>query len=300
MFPLFDEPSLGLDLLKFKGLLVIKDVGMPSEIKLKIRDLLLNDNLTRSEYLIQYHNLTQAYYYRNWKLRLFLKKFKYVFFEVVVAFPWVKISMGVASFFLIVFVLNKINFKKLFKRKLNKRVKKVFAIIFNIIERFCALWAYFVPLLNIYTAYVPGLLATFPYLHFLLPDAMQDAMDFYVRRPWVINYIYFFTTMYGVTLFKLPKPRFIRFHLLRGLMLLALQGIPDAVFKTFQSAETLTQSQVVTTTLSLFAINLSWLLPCIYQAITYTYPRSSFIRDAVEINLGRDKDEGFKWWDRRK
>jgi hypothetical protein len=162
-----------------------------------------------------------------------------------------------------------------------------------------ALAAYVVPLISIYTAYLPGLLSTFPYLHIILPDSMQDAMDFYIKHPRLFNYGYFFSTLYAVTVFRIPKPRFIRFHLLRGLMLLAFQGIPDSCFRAFQSADTLTQAQVVNTTLSLFAINLSWLLPCIYQSITYTYPRSSFIREAVEINIGRDKDEGFKWWDRK-
>jgi hypothetical protein len=86
--------------------------------------------------------------------------------------------------------------------------------------------------------------------------------------------------------------------MIRGIMLLAFQGVPDLVFQLLKSSDSITQNQAITTVLCLFVINLFWILPCIYQAITHTYPRSSFIRDAIEIHLGRDNDEDFKWWDR--
>jgi hypothetical protein len=285
-----NELNVDLDTLKLKALLITRNIELSHETIQKLNELILNDQLSKADFIAEFNNLIQASQPKNWKIILLLNNLKSLLFSKIILISWLKVSFVLVLIALTFFIIKKF--------KLKKRIKKLYALLFNLFERFGALCAYFVPLVSVYTAYVPGLLSSYPYLHFIVPDSMQDAMDFYIKHPWVFNYGYFFTAMYLVTLFKLPKPRFIRFHLLRGLMLLAFQGIPDALFRTFQSADSLTQDQVVNTTLCLFAINLSWILPCLYQAITYTYPRSSFIRDAIEINLGRDKDEGFKWWDR--
>ncbi len=299
MNPLLDDPKVDFEVLKYKALVISGNLKVSTETARKIRDLILNEEISRKEFLIEFNNAMRDYQPKHWKTLLILKNARSAVSEINMIIPWKKVGIIVVSISLTTFLIRKVKLKKQTKKRIKKIFRKIYTILFNIIERLGALVAYSVPLISIYAAYMPGLISTFPYLHFILPDSMQDAMDFYIKHPRLFNYGYFFITLYAVTVFKIPKPRFIRFHLLRGLMLLAFQGIPDSVFRAFQSADSLTQAQVVNTTLSLFAINLSWLLPCIYQAITYTYPRSSFIRDAVEINIGRDKDEGFKWWDRK-
>lgn len=296
---LLDDPKVDFEVLKYKALVISGNSKVSMETSRKVRDLILNDEISRKEFILEFNNAMRDYQTKHWKTLLILKSVKNAVYEINTLIPWKKVSVIVVSVGLTIFIIKKVKLKKQTKKRIKKILKKVYSILFNIIERLGALAAYSVPLISIYAAYMPGLVSTFPYLHFILPDSMQDAMDFYIKHPRLFNYGYFFITLYAVTLFKIPKPRFIRFHLLRGLMLLAFQGIPDSLFKAFQSADTLTQAQIVNTTLSLFAINLSWILPCLYQAVTHTYPRSSFIRDAVEINLGRDKDEGFKWWDRK-
>lgn len=290
MILLNNDLNTNIDDLKLKAILMTRNLQFSHENARKLKEIILNDQLSPAQFIKEFNDLLELSQPKGWKLMLLLNNFKVKFLEKISLISWTKIGFVIIFIVLIFYIIRKF--------KLENQAKKIYALFLNLLERFGALCAYFVPLVSIYTAYIPGLLSSYPYLHFIVPNFMQDAMDFYIKHPWVLNYGYFFTTMYVVTLFKLPKPRFIRFHLVRGLMLLAFQGIPDAIFKTFQSADSLTQEQVVTTTLCLFAINLSWILPCIYQAITYTYPRSSFIREAIEINVGRDKDEGFKWWDR--
>jgi hypothetical protein len=262
MILLNNDLNTDIDVLKLKATLMSRNMQFSHENAEKLKEILLNDQLSTLDFINKFNTLIESSQPKGWKMTLI-----FIFFIIK-------------------------------KFKLEKQAKKFYAIVCNLLERFGALSAYFVPLVSIYTSYIPGLLSSYPYLQFIIPKFMQTAMDFYMKYPWTINYGYFFITMYAVTLFKIPKPRFIRFHIVRGLMLLAFQGIPDSFFKVFQSADSLTQDQIVSTTLCLFAINLSWILPCLYQAITYTYPRSSFIRDAIEINVGRDKDEGFKWWNR--
>lgn len=290
MILLNNDLNTDIDILKLKATLMTRNMQFSHEKAEKLKEILLNDQLSTSDFINEFNVLIQSSQPKGWKMILLLNHLKDRLTEKIAIVSWTKIGFILLLIIFIFFIIKKF--------KLEKRVKKLYALGFNLLERFGALSAYFVPLVSIYTAYVPGLLSSYPYLQFLIPKFMQTAMDFYMKYPWTLNYGYFFITMYAVTLFKIPKPRFIRFHLVRGLMLLAFQGIPDSFFKVFQSADSLTQDQIVSTTLCLFAINLSWILPCIYQAITYTYPRSSFIRDAIEINVGRDKDEGFKWWNR--
>jgi uncharacterized membrane protein len=291
MFIPKNDLSLGIDLLKLKAMILSQNMQLPDEVKQKIMQLISSSDLSTTEFINQFNSLVVDYQPKGWRIIALWNQFKDEVLDRISFVTWIKIGLAGVLVLFILFIIK--------KYKLQKLVKKLYAIILNILERLAALCGYMVPLITVYTAYTPLLLSRYPYIHFIMPIFIHDGMDFYIKHPWVINYGYFFTTLYGVTLFRLPKPRFVRFHLIRSLMLLAFQGIPDSVFKTFQPPHTATPDQAVTTALCLFSINLSWILPCIYQAITYTYPRSSFIREAIEVNVGRDKDEGFKWWDRR-
>lgn len=291
MIVLNNDLNTDIDLLKIKATIITRNMQFSHEKAEKLKEILLNDQLSPADFITEFNSLIQTSPIQSWKIVILLSSLKDKLTDKIILIPWTKIGFITIIIIFIFFIIKKF--------KLEKRARKFYGLIVNIFERFGALIAYFVPLVSIYTAYIPSLLSSYPYLQFIIPPFMQAAMDFYMKHPWTLNYGYFFVTMYAVTLFKIPKPRFIRFHLVRGLMLLAFQGIPDSFFKIFQSADSLTQNQIVSTSLCLFAINLSWILPCLYQAITHTYPRSSFIRDAIEINVGRDKDEGFKWWDRQ-
>lgn len=294
MIPLDTNVNNDLESLQLKASLLIRDMQFSHEKAEKLKELIFSDTISPSDFVKEFNAIIETSRPQHWKIILFLNNLKERYNYQLELISWKPVILFSLAGILLLFLVKKYKLTKVIK----KLIRKFYNFSFNLIERICALCAYFVPLVSIYAAYVPRLLGSYPYLNFVFPEFLRDSVDFYIRYPWVFNYIYFFGMMYGVMLFKKPKPRFIRFHLVRGLMLFAFQGIPDACVKAFQSSESLTQDQIVSTNLCLFAINLSWILPCIYQAITYTYPRSSFIRDAVEINVGRDKDDGFKWWNR--
>ena len=294
MVPLDINEINDLESLQLKGSLLIRDMQFSHEKAEKLKELIFSYNISPDDFVKEFNAIIETSRPQHWKIIVLLKNLRERYNYELELISWTPIILGSLGGILLLFLIRKFKLIKVIK-KLFKRFLK---ISLNLIERIGALCGYFVPLVSIYAAYVPRLLGSYPYLNFVFPDFLRDSVDFYIRYPWVFNYIYFFGMMYGVMLFKKPKPRFIRFHLVRGLMLFAFQGIPDACVKAFQSSEYLTQDQIVSTNLCLFAINMSWILPCLYQAITHTYPRSSFIRDAVEINVGRDKDDGFKWWNR--
>ena len=206
-----------------------------------------------------------------------------------------KISWGqiIPLVFLFLFV---VFLNERFKSKRPVKIGKAF--IGNILERFFALLGYFLPLVVVYSSYVVVLLPSYPFLNLIVPEFMRVAIKIYSKYPLYLNFGYFFGVIFLCLKFRLPKPRFIRFHMVRGIMLLAFQSIPELIFQFFLSSNTINPDQRTNIAMFILVINLFWFLPCLYQAVTYTYPRSSFMRDAIEINVGRDNEEGFKWWNK--
>jgi hypothetical protein len=255
----------------------------------------LDDQIKPDDFIDQFNNILTNTENLSWKNFIFLTEIKEKFFDQITRISWLQIII-VLIFFSVFFFLNK-------KFKLQRPSKKFSAIIKNILERFFALLGYFVPIVNIYHLFILPLLPKYPYLNFILPNFMRTVLGIYGQHYRIFFYSYFFCLMFLCLQFKLPKPRFVRFHMVRGLMLIAFQNIPAQILEfvqLFQMSDSLSVYQQMNAVLCFLAINLFWLLPCLYQAVSYTYPKSDFIRDAVEINLGRDNDEGFTWWDRDK
>lgn len=284
------DPDQDLNFLKWEAALQTRDQKFPHASAQKLKEILLDDKIEPEEFISQFNKIIASTESLSWKTFLSLSDMKDKFLDQISSVSWTQILVTV-SFFSLLFFLNK-------RFNLEKPTKRISAVTSNILERVLALVAYFVPLVIIYSNYLITLLPSYPYLNLIVPNFMRTAIKIYMQYPMYINFGYFFGIVFLCLQFKIPRPRFIRFHMVRGIMLLAFQGVPDLIFQLLQSSNSITPNQRITTALCLFVINLFWILPCIYQAITHTYPRSSFIRDAIEIHVGRDDDEDFKWWDR--
>lgn len=284
------DPDQDINFLKWEAALQTRDQKFPHGSAQKLKEILLDDQIKTEEFITQFNKILASTESLSWKSFVYLNNLKNRFIDQLGSISWVQI-LSILFIFTFFYIINK-------KFRLNTPTKKIATIISNILERITALFGYFVPLVVIYSSYVLTLLPTYPYLNLIVPNFMRTAISLYMRYPIYINFGYFFGIVFLCLQFKLPRPRFVRFHMVRGIMLLAFQGVPDLIFQLLQSSQAITPNQRVTTALCLFVINLFWILPCLYQAITHTYPRSSFIRDAIEIHVGRDNDENFKWWDR--
>lgn len=284
------EPDQDINFLKWEAALQTRDQKFPHAAAQKLKEILLDDKIQPEEFTAQFNKILASTESFSWKTFVSLSDIKDRFFDEIPKVSWFQILIILIVFSLF-FFLNK-------KFKLKTPTKKLFDIIGNIGERFFALCGYFVPLVVIYSNYVITLLPSYPYLNLIVPNFMRTAVNIYLQYPMYLNFGYFFGIVFLCLQFKLPRPRFIRFHMVRGIMLLAFQGVPDLIFQLLQSSDSINPNQRITTALCLFVINLFWILPCLYQAISHTYPRSSFIRDAIEIHVGRDNNEDFKWWDR--
>lgn len=284
------DPDQDINFLKWEAALQTRDQKFPHAAAQKLKEILLDDQIQPEEFIRQFNKILASTESLSWKTFVSINNLKDRFVDQITAISWPQIFIFLSIFAIFFF----------FNRKLNLKTptKRLSSIFGNIIERIVALFGYFVPLVVIYSSYVITLLPSYPYLNLIVPNFMQAAINIYMQYPMYINFGYFFGIVFLCLQFKLPRPRFIRFHMVRGIMLLAFQGVPDLIFQLLQSSDSITPNQRITTALCLFVINLFWILPCLFQALTHTYPRSSFIRDAIEIHVGRDNDEDFKWWDR--
>jgi hypothetical protein len=158
----------------------------------------------------------------GWKTFIFLSNTRERFLDEITKISWLQILI-ILGIFSVFFFLTK-------KSKIKTPSRKISVITGNILERCFALFAYFMPLVVIYSSYVVTLLPSYPYLNVIVPNFMLTAINIYIQYPMYINFGYFFGIVFICLQFKLPKPRFIRFHMVRGIMILAFQGVPDLIF----------------------------------------------------------------------
>jgi hypothetical protein len=284
------ETGQDIDRLKWEATVLTKDQKFPHAAAQKLKEILLDDQIQAEEFSSEFTKILTSTENLSWKTLVYLGDIKAKFIDQLAKISWLQIGF-VVLLFIIFYFLNK-------KFKFKKPLNFISNFSANLLERLFALLGYFVPLVIVYSNYVTQLLPHYKYLNLIVPNFMRVAMSIYMQYPMYINFGYFFGVIFLCLRLKLPKPRFVRFHIVRGIMLLAFQGIPDIIFGSLKSAESLSNAQQTNTALLIFVINLFWILPCLFQAVTYTYPKSSFIRDAIEIHVGRDNDENFKWWDR--
>jgi hypothetical protein len=127
---------------------------------------------------------------------------------------------------------------------------------------------------------------------------MKAAVETYSSNTILFSYIYIFGTIYAS---KWIPYRFIAFNLLLGLMIFIMQGIPDSLVQLIFRGVELSSEKQASIYLVLSCIYLSWILPGMYRALSGTYPKNDFLRDTIEIHIGRPPegyDEGFKWWNK--
>lgn len=284
------EPNQDIKFLKWEAALQTRDQKFPHAAAQKLKEILMDDQIKPEEFITKFNKILATTESLSWKMYLSINDIKDTFFDQILRVSWFQI-------FLILFIFSFLLFiKKRFKLKTPR--KKIIFITSNILERCGALLAYFMPILILYASYLPTLLPSYHFFSLIIPNFFRTPMSFYMQHPNVVSFGYFFLIITIAIQLKLPRNRFVRFHLIRGLMLMSCQSIPGILYSITEDYAGLTPHQNLKMALGVFSINLFWILPCLYQAITHTYPKSSFMREAVEVQLGRDDDEDFKWWDR--
>lgn len=210
---------------------------------------------------------------------------------IIVSLYWLEITI-LALFIVIAFVLEqKFNFKK----------PREWFIAFNtlIFTRGFSVLAYFIPYLDMINTHIPLLASNHPLvLRVFMPYFIADSIDIVQKIPY-LAFIYLSVGYAFFIRYKIPKDRFVRYNIMYSIMLMSLQGLICDIFFSFIDlfiVDDFTKSQII---LMAFFCWVSLYIPCFFRAFLGKYGDNKFIREAVEVHLGRDGPD-FIWWDRLK
>jgi len=133
-------------------------------------------------------------------------------------------------------------------------------------------------------------------LRLFMPNFVTELIDIMQQIPF-LSFIYL-SLGYGFFIrYKVPGDRLVRYNIMYSIMLVSLQGIINEMFISFTEAFIISDYLRSQVTLMAFFCWLSLYIPCFIRALLGKYDENKFIREAVEVHLGRDGPD-FIWWDR--
>jgi hypothetical protein len=272
-----------------------KSLNLPPKAMERIQELLSDEKITSEKLLTELKTVLESTNNFSWKIQLYLTHLANNLFDQLNLFSFRQLSLYIFFGFVILFLYKK--FKKTPKIKILE--KKANTFFTSILIRFWAMTGYLVPYLSICLSYTPNLLLPYPSLRIFVPPFIQDAMYIFENIKYSGS-LYFFGAILFVTRLQVPANRFVRFHLLKGVMFFAIQSIPQAIYSILTRLDYRDIGEVEALQLSLFmfGLNLYWLLPGFWEGLTLSYPKNPVLREAIEVNLG--PDEFGKWWDKDK
>lgn len=211
--------------------------------------------------------------------------------KILFGLYWLEISV-LALFLVIAFVLEqKFNFKK----------PRQWFFAFNslLFRRSFSVLAYVVPYLDMINIHIPLLQHDHPLvLRLFMPNFVTELIGITQQIPF-LSFIYL-SFGYGFFIrYKVPGDRLVRYNIMYSIMLVSLQGIINEMFLSFTEAFIVSDYLRSQVTLMAFFCWLSLYIPCFIRALLGKYDENKFIREAVEVHLGRDGPD-FIWWDRTK
>ena len=283
-----------IEYMKWLAQFKTQNLRLPGYAVRQLKEILEDPTITPYEFEQQLRGILNSQNALSWKVQLFVYDLPHKIMNNLHRLAWLEISIFL-GLILCLYILDR-------RFQIKKPLKFVKDFNLAIIKRTCGVFGYYVPLLELYKTYMPFLITESPHYRVFLPDFIKVSIDYYEKISYG-QIIYFFLVVYFCTEFRIPKPRSIRFHFMRGLMLATFQNITSQIFfnvyASYLKSNLVNFHQLATLALMFFILHMSWLVPSMYQALTATYPRSEFIREAVEVLLGRDNDPDFKWWDEK-
>jgi hypothetical protein len=287
------ETDLSLDYLKLTAEQKLKHLFLPSSAAKRLKEIIEDDQINIDDFVKELQAIEASVDNLSWKVQTYLHKLSNHLADQIQTISFVYLIVAIFLIFGLLFFYKKV--------KSEKKLAPLRKAMASIIIRFSAMLAYLPPIICLYSHYMPSVVKLFPEFFFLMPGFIELLVQVYDNIKHV-EYIYFFSVVWIVIGRRWPRNRFIRFHIVKGLLLFTMQHIPFIIYQiSFGNLEG-GFDQIPLTRISLFCLllNLFWILPGLWEGLTLTYPKYYPLRESIELNLGRDDTDNFKWWDRKK
>nr|YP_011006636.1 hypothetical protein V2488_pgp040 [Halosiphon tomentosus]WAM63781.1 hypothetical protein [Halosiphon tomentosus] len=184
-------------------------------------------------------------------------------------------------------------------QKFNVKKPRKWFLEFNglICQRVFSVLAYYVPYLDVVNTYIPLIAQTHPFLvRLFLPNFVADSVDLVQKVPF-LSFLYLMAGYGLLVRYKIPEDRLVRFNIMFGVIIISFQGILHEVFLSLTKIFVLSPDDISEAALFAFIFWILIFIPCFVRALSGQYDSNSFMREAIEVHLGRDGPD-FIWWDR--
>lgn len=272
---------------------MVNNRWIPNGAAKKLRELLADETLDPKQFTQELQKIVKTAEGFNWD-RLSSKIQPQV--EHFFGIPF----FGVLLVFFLIFVFR--------KRLFSKKTRTKFAPLFqNLGNRVIAVLAYSLFIFSLWAHFGELVGKNFQILDGLCPEFIKVGANLYRDNGFFIQITYILLLVQFCIKRNVPKPRILRFHFLQGFLFLMFQNYPSLLLDIvtqplYQSTASLSSLRNGLYNLE-FLLNLYFVLTALYQAVTLSYPKNKFLREAIEISLGPDEEgpDGtpFKWWDRQ-
>lgn len=279
-----------VNILKDATLELVKNKFIPNTAANRLKNIIYDDNINAEKFITELRKIVKDSENIAWgqiSSRIQDQATQFSAFQMII-------------FFFILFILFFYR-KKIF----TKKTKKILSPIVHAIGiRFITVSMYLFSFTSLTATYLRPFTNAYPTIGAMFPFFMIKITYIYNLAPNLISIIYILTLVRCLRL-HYPRRRIIRFHMVQGYFYYLFQNLPQQLVELVVKSTLHTQLSDITLynlNILCLVINLYWLIPGVYQALTLSYPKSSFIREAIEIQVGRDdfNDEDgniFKWWD---
>lgn len=270
-----------------------KSLQLPPKAMERIQELLSDEKITAEKLTTELKPILASTNNFSWKIQLYLTNLANNLLDQLPIFSFRQLSLYIFFGFFLLFLYKKIQKTP----KIKVLEKKANSFFTSALIRFCAMMAYLIPYISLCLNYSANLVGFYPSFKFFIPSFIIESMYVYDNIKYS-GTIYFFFTVFLVGQLRFPRNRFVRFHLVKGVMFFVMQNIPSAIYTILTRLDSRPLGGLEARDISLFFFitNVFWLLPGVWEGLTLSYPKNRGLREAVEVNLG--PDEYGKWWDK--
>nr|YP_011007200.1 hypothetical protein V2494_pgp040 [Pleurophycus gardneri]WAM64487.1 hypothetical protein [Pleurophycus gardneri] len=185
------------------------------------------------------------------------------------------------------------------EQKFNFNKPRKWFLAFNglVCQRVLSVLAYYIPYLDVVNTHMPLIAETHPFLvRIFLPNYIAESVNLIQKVPF-LSFLYLLFG-YGILVrYKIPEDRFVRFNIMYGIIIISFQGIFHELFINFTNVFVKNPADKSEAALLAFLAWVVIFIPCFLRALFGKYEGNTFMREAIEVHLGRDGPD-FIWWDR--
>lgn len=286
-------------------------IRLPAESLKQLRDLLDNDDITPEEFIRRTSEISVSGHNIFWKLNLILKDLLKLTLHFISIVNWGQvftIIIGILSVALICKYIY-INYygdwstkwKAFYYNYYKKYIGK--PIIKKVTDRLISPLGYLFPFIEGCDVFHYMMTPQLGYLQFLFPPFIKTCLEWYQMTGGYAGTFYLFIIYGAFIRKKFPESRLIRYHFMYGLFISNFfHLVIPILLPNFRYYESLGDiNKLISFSVVGMGVLLWYIGPGVFHALTGTYVGQPFLRDNIEIHLGRDDkwEDDFKWWDRR-